>query len=455
MNVCVIGTGYVGLVVGVCLSNRGVQVRCVDNNIEKIKNLHKGILPIYEPGLDDIVKKNTRENRLSFSTELSASLENVDVVYLAVGTPPAEDGSADLQYIYAAAEDVAKNIKNEAVVIIKSTVPVGTSDEVLRRINKHTNLIYDVVSNPEFLKEGSAIPDFENPDRIVIGYRQERSKATIEKLYESFSQHDFFWMDNRSAELTKYAANAMLATRISFMNELALLCDAVGADILKIRDGAGSDSRIGPKFLNAGIGYGGSCFPKDVQALHRTAKQHGVHLQVIDAVEKANYHQKAVFIQRIIEDFGEDLQGKKVALWGLAFKPETDDIREAPALVLIKNLVERGAEIKGYDPEANKNTIEWYTDWRAVKSKEKDLSKWGDFSIFENKNDAVQGCDILILVTEWKEFRSPNWLEIKHIMSGNVIYDGRNIFQPKELTQFGFRYVGVGRGVQKSYEFSS
>jgi UDPglucose 6-dehydrogenase len=455
MNVCVIGTGYVGLVVGVCLSNRGILVRCVDNNIEKIENLKNGILPIYEPGLDELVTKNVQENRLSFSTEITPSLKNADVVYLAVGTPPAEDGSADLQYIFAAAEEVAKNMSNEAVVIIKSTVPVGTSDEVLKRINKHTNLIYDVVSNPEFLKEGSAIPDFENPDRIVVGYRLERSKETVSQLYTSFSEHDFFWMDNRSAELTKYAANAMLATRISFMNELALLCDAVGADILNVKAGAGSDSRIGPKFLNSGIGYGGSCFPKDVQALYRTAKKHGVHLQVIDAVEKANYHQKAVFIQRIIEDFGENLQGKTIALWGLAFKPETDDIREAPALVLIQHLVSRGAQIKGFDPEANKNTNEWYKNWKLAQELEKDTSQWGHFSVTPSKEDAITGCDILILVTEWKQFRSPNWLEIKHVMSGNVIYDGRNIFQPKELTQLGFRYVGVGRGVQKHYEFSS
>ena len=455
MKICVIGTGYVGLVVGVCLSNRGVHVTCVDTDLQKITNLQNGILPIYEPGLDEILHNNTKENRLFFTTDITVGLHEADVVYLAVGTPPAEDGSADLQYIFAAAEDVAKNIQKEAIVIIKSTVPVGTSDEVLSKISKHTDLICDVVSNPEFLKEGSAIPDFENPDRIVVGYRKEKSKDIVSRLYASFDTHLFYWMDNRSAELTKYAANAMLATRISFMNELALLCDAVGADIINVKNGAGSDSRIGPKFLNAGIGYGGSCFPKDVQALHRTGRQYGVHLQVIDAVEKANYKQKGVFIQRIIEDFGDDLSNKTIALWGLAFKPETDDIREAPALVLIKELIFRGAQIKGFDPEANPNTETWYQNWRSSQNMEKNTAKWGDFSVVHTKEEAIQNSDILILVTEWKQFRSPNWSEIKQLMSGNVIYDGRNIFQPTELTQIGFRYTGVGRGVQKHYDVSS
>ena len=433
MKVCVVGTGYVGLVVGVCLSNRGHSVVCVDNNQEKVDGLCRGVLPIYEPGLEDMVLNNVTAGRLSFDTDAGASIADAEIVYIAVGTPSAEDGSADLSAVRAVASVIAEHASENTVVIIKSTVPVGTADMV-RSIVENSPVV-DVVSNPEFLREGVAIEDFEHPDRIVVGYTQEFARIQIEKLYSSFVEqgHPIYFMDNRSAEITKYAANALLATKISFANELARLCDQAGADIDSVRLGTGSDSRIGPKFLYAGAGYGGSCFPKDVKALIHMASKVGVTMQIANAVERVNAEQKTILIPKIIQDFGSDLTGKVFAMWGLAFKPETDDIREAPALYMIDELVRRGANVIAFDPEAMSN----------VQSMVADKIQFGSDAM-----SILSGVDGLILMTEWQHFRTPNWTAVGELMHGRYIYDGRNIFEPTEVQAAGFIYRGIGRGVQ-------
>jgi UDPglucose 6-dehydrogenase len=434
MKICVLGTGYVGLVVGVCMANNGHTVCCVDTNQQKINGLLNGILPIYEPGLDDLVATNVNNGRLSFSTEGDNEISNAEVIYIAVGTPSAADGSANMEWVYAAAKQIAENANNQAIIVIKSTVPVGTADAVRKIQEKHSSKVLDVVSNPEFLREGLAIEDFREPDRIVVGYRHEVARKIMENMYSSFIQdgHQVYFMDNRSAEITKYAANSLLATKISFANELARLCDAVGADIDAVRLGTGSDSRIGPKFLYAGVGYGGSCFPKDVKALIHTGRKHGVTLQIAQAVENVNAEQKKIIVQKICNDFGEDLSGKKFAVWGLAFKPETDDIREAPALSIIPSLLRMGGRVVAYDPEAMSHIKEVFGD---------------SVTLVDTKEQALNEADALILLTEWKEFKSPQWSQIRDKMRGAFVYDGRNIYNPKNVINAGLSYRGIGRGV--------
>ena len=431
MKVCVVGTGYVGLVVGVCLSDRGHTVCCVDRDQQKISNLHKGILPIYEPGLEGIVTRNVDAGTLTFSTDAAAEIAKAEVVYIAVGTPSAEDGSASLTAVRAVAKQVATAASEGTVVIIKSTVPVGTADMV-RNIVSGSNVV-DVVSNPEFLREGVAIEDFEAPDRIVVGYQDPFAKRLIERLYASFIEagHPIYFMDNRSAEITKYAANSLLATKISFANELARLCDAAGADIDSVRLGTGSDSRIGAKFLYAGVGYGGSCFPKDVKALIHMADQVGVTMQIAKAVETVNAEQKVILVPQILHDLGADLTGRKFAMWGLAFKPQTDDVREAPALYMIEELTKRGAEVVAFDPEAANN----------VRQQVGDVIQYA-----ENKESALLGADALILMTEWQHFRSPDWSKIAESLKGRYVYDGRNIYTSEEVETAGLVYHGIGRG---------
>ena len=431
MKVCVVGTGYVGLVVGVCLSDRGHTVCCVDRDQQKISNLHKGILPIYEPGLEGIVTRNVEAGTLTFSTDAAAEIAKAEVVYIAVGTPSSEDGSASLTAVRAVAEQIAATAAEGTVVIIKSTVPVGTADMV-RGIVNGSNVV-DVVSNPEFLREGVAIEDFEAPDRIVVGYQDPFAKRQIEQLYASFIEagHPVYFMDNRSAEITKYAANSLLATKISFANELARLCDAAGADIDSVRLGTGSDSRIGAKFLYAGVGYGGSCFPKDVKALIHMAEQVGVTMQIAKAVETVNAEQKVILMSQILHDLGADLTGRRFALWGLAFKPQTDDIREAPALYMIEELTKRGAEVVAFDPEAAEN----------VRQQVGDVIQYA-----ESKESALLGSDALILMTEWQHFRSPDWSKIAESLKGRYIYDGRNIYSSEEVENAGLVYHGIGRG---------
>jgi UDPglucose 6-dehydrogenase len=436
MKICVLGTGYVGLVVGVCISNRGFSVTCIDVNEEKIASLNRGVVPIYEPGLDEILKKNVSEGRLSFSVDGDAEIAKADIVYIAVGTPSAEDGSADLRWVLSAARQIARNAKPNTMVIIKSTVPVGTSDLVLAAIREEgcTN-VFDVISNPEFLREGAAIEDFAHPDRIVIGYRDERSRTRMTALYQSFIDegHAVYFMANRSAELTKYAANAMLATKISFMNELAKLCELVDADVESVRAGVGSDSRIGPKFLYPGVGYGGSCFPKDVKALISTAEDVGLTLQIANSVESVNQAQKSFLFEKLIKKYGVGgLKGKHFGMWGLAFKPETDDIREAPALVLIDLLIDHGATVSAYDPEAMGHV-------RAV------FAGRDGLILVEEAMDALNNADALLLITEWNQFRNADLSQIASRLNEPVVYDGRNIYDPTTMKELGFEYYGIGR----------
>lgn len=436
MKICVIGTGYVGLVVGVCISDRGFDVTCVDVDKEKIAALNRGEVPIYEPGLDEILARNAQAGRLSFGVNGDEEIAKADIVYIAVGTPSAEDGSADLRWVLSAAQQIARNAKPDTMVIIKSTVPVGTSDRVLATINEEGGSnIFDVVSNPEFLREGAAIEDFAKPDRIVIGYRDERSRERMSLLYKSFTDagHPIFFMDNRSAELTKYAANAMLATKISFMNELSKLCELVNADVESVRGGVGSDSRIGPKFLYPGVGYGGSCFPKDVKALISTAEDVGLSLQIANSVEEVNEAQKAFVFEKLIKKYGaQGLSGKHFAMWGLAFKPETDDIREAPALVLIRKILEHGGTVSAYDPEAMEHVREVFSDTRGL-------------TLVEDSVSALHGADALLLITEWNQFRTVDWASVKNQLKEPVVYDGRNIYDPVSMKENGFEYYGIGR----------
>lgn len=437
MNIAIVGTGYVGLVSGTCFSEMGVNVTCVDINEEKIQKLKDGIMPIYEPGLEDLVKRNVEAGRLKFTTDLVSCLDDVEIVFSAVGTPPDEDGSADLSYVLEVARTVGRNIKKHIVLVTKSTVPVGTAKKVRAVIQEEldkrgVNIEFDVASNPEFLKEGAAIKDFMAPDRVVVGVESERAKKMMEKLYKPFTLNGYpiLIMDVPSAEMTKYAANAMLATRISFMNDIANLCELVGANVDNVRKGMGTDSRIGNRFLYAGCGYGGSCFPKDVKALVHTGIENGYHMQVIEAVEAVNEKQKYIVFDKLKESFNRNLSDKTIAIWGLSFKPETDDMREAPALVVINELLKEGAKVKVYDPIAMNEC----------------KRRIGDVVTYcKDMYEAVIDADALTLLTEWKQFRLPSWSIIHKAMNGHVIIDGRNIYDGEELKELGFKYSRIGQ----------
>lgn len=436
MKIAIVGTGYVGLVSGTCFSEMGVDVTCVDVDREKIDKLRQGIIPIYEPGLEELVSKNVNAGRLHFTTDLREILDEVEVVFSAVGTPPDEDGSADLKYVLEVARTVGQNMNKYLVLVTKSTVPVGTSLKVKNAIQEELDkrdvyIEFDVASNPEFLKEGAAVNDFMSPDRVVVGVANERAKEIMSRLYKPFmlSGDRMIFTDIPSAEMIKYAANSMLATRISFMNDMANLCELVGADINMVRKGIGTDSRIGKKFLYAGCGYGGSCFPKDVKALIKTAEQNGYEMQVLKAVENVNEKQKSILFDKFMKHFNGKVKGKTVAMWGLAFKPETDDMREAPALVLIDLLLNAGVIVKVYDPIAMDECH------RRI----------GDKVIYcEDMYEATVDADTLMLVTEWKEFRVPSWSVLKKVMRGHVVVDGRNIYDGKELKENGFNYYKIG-----------
>jgi UDPglucose 6-dehydrogenase len=439
MKITVIGTGYVGLVSGACLAEVGNNVMCLDVDANKIAILNQGGIPIYEPGLEDMVKRNVAAGRLQFTTDIELAAQHGMVQFIAVGTPPDEDGSADLQYVVAAARNIGKYMTDYKLVVDKSTVPVGTADKVRVALQEELDkrgveIAFSVASNPEFLKEGAAVDDFMRPDRIVVGTDDERATDLMRKLYAPFQRnHDrLVAMDVRSAELTKYAANAMLATRISFMNELAALAEKVGADIEHVRQGIGSDERIGYHFLYPGCGYGGSCFPKDVQALRRTAAEYGVPMRVIDAVETANEAQKHLLLSKIIARFGNDLSGMRIALWGLAFKPNTDDMREASSRVLMEGLWERGAHVQAFDPAAAHETQRIYGNHPQL-------------TLVDTPEAALVGADVLTIVTEWKVFRSPDFAVIKASLKHPVIFDGRNLYEPAQMRELGFEYFAIGR----------
>jgi UDPglucose 6-dehydrogenase len=439
MKVSVIGTGYVGLVTGTCLAEVGNDVLCLDVDAAKIELLKQGGIPIYEPGLEDMVRRNVAAGRLRFTTDTAESARHGVIQFIAVGTPPDEDGSADLQYVVAAARAIGQHMQDYKVIVDKSTVPVGTADTVRAAVREElerrgAKLEFSVASNPEFLKEGAAVEDFMRPDRIVVGADDEKAVQLMRSLYAPFQRNHerLIIMDIRSAELTKYAANAMLATRISFMNELALLAEKMGADIENVRHGIGSDPRIGYHFLYAGCGYGGSCFPKDVQALQRTAREYGQNLKVLNAVEAVNDRQKEILLDKIAARFGNDLQGRNIALWGLAFKPNTDDMREAPSRVLIEGLWARGATVTAYDPVAMPETRRIFGDDPRMK-------------LAETPMDALQDADALAIVTEWKVFRSPNFEEMKARLKHPLIFDGRNLYDPAGVREQGFEYFTIGR----------
>lgn len=438
MKIAIVGTGYVGLVSGTCFADTGVNVTCIDVDANKIERLNKGEIPIYEPSLDELVKKNVAAGRLKFSTNLASVLNDVEIVFSAVGTPPDEDGSADLKYVLQVARTIGQNLNHYVVVVTKSTVPVGTAKKVHDVIEEElqkrgVSVEFDVASNPEFLKEGSAIKDFMSPDRVVVGVGSEHAKKVLTKLYKPFMMNNFrvIFMDIPSAEMTKYAANSMLATRISFMNDIANLCERVGADVNMVRAGIGSDTRIGRKFLYAGCGYGGSCFPKDVKALIKTADQNGYSMEVLKAVERVNEKQKSVLFEKLQKAYqGESLKGKTIAMWGLSFKPETDDMRESTALVMIQLLIEAGCKVRAYDPVAM----------------EECKRRVGDSVTYcRDMYDAVLEADALLLLTEWKEFRLPTWGVIKKAMKRPLVIDGRNIFDTEELSENGFEYHCIGK----------
>jgi len=437
MKITMVGTGYVGLVTGSCFAEIGIDVTCIDIDQQKIGNLKKGILPIYEPGLEELVKRNHEKERLNFSTELSKNLDGVDVVFGAVGTPPDEDGSADLKYVLGVAREVGQNMNDYLLMVTKSTVPVGTAEKVRAAIQEEldkrgVNIPFDVASNPEFLKEGAAVDDFLKPDRIVVGLDSDRAKKIMERLYKPFTMngHPVIFMDIVSAEMTKYAANAMLATKISFMNDVANLCEIVGADVNSVRKGIGSDRRIGPYFIYPGTGYGGSCFPKDVKALIMTADKNGYDMEVLKAVENVNERQKSVLFGKAMNYFDGDLKGKTFAIWGLAFKPQTDDMREAPSLVIIKKLLAAGAKVKAYDPVALKETKRILGD--AIQ-------------LIDDQYETLIDADGLFVITEWPEFKFPNLKIIDKLLKDKVIFDGRNIYNPEEMAEAGFDYFGIGR----------
>ncbi|HOR40135.1 MAG TPA: UDP-glucose/GDP-mannose dehydrogenase family protein [Paludibacteraceae bacterium] len=435
MKIAIVGTGYVGLVSGACFAEIGTDVTCVDVDKKKIDDLHNGIIPIYEPGLEDIVLRNVKAGRLHFTTELTEILDDVQIVFSAVGTPPNEDGSADLKYVLQVAKTIGENMNNYVLLVTKSTVPVGTAQQVRTVIQteldkRGVDIEFDVASNPEFLKEGAAIKDFMSPDRVVIGVESERAKEVMTKLYRPFLLNNFrvIFMDIPSAEMTKYAANAMLATRISFMNDIANLCELVGADVNMVRKGIGSDARIGNKFLYPGCGYGGSCFPKDVKALVNTANEYGYPMRILQAVEDVNFQQKHILFEKLKKHFGNKFADKTVAIWGLTFKPNTDDMRDAPSLVLIDELLQVGCKVKAFDPIITKLTDKAYKDVCIGKD------------IYDTANDA----DALVLVTEWQEFRLPAWQVIHKTMKNHIVIDGRNIFDKTEMSQYGFIYEGIG-----------
>lgn len=437
MKISVVGTGYVGLVSGTCFAETGITVTCVDVDKQKIDNLNKGIVPIYEPGLEKMIIRNVEKQRLFFSTSLKESIIDADVVFIAVGTPPDEDGSADLKHVIGVAREIGQNIDHYMVVVTKSTVPVGTAKKVKAALQEEldkrgVDIKFDVASNPEFLKEGDAIDDFLKPDRIVVGIESEQAENLMRKLYKPFllNNHPILFMDIPSAEMTKYAANSMLATKISFMNDIANLCEIVGADVNSVRKGIGSDSRIGNKFIYPGVGYGGSCFPKDVKALIKTAKNYDYKLRVLQSVEDVNDDQKYVLFNKIKKHFGGNLKGKKVAIWGLSFKPNTDDMREAPSLVIIESLLKEGVEVLAYDPVAMHEA----------------QRKLGDIITYaKDQYEALVDADALMVITEWSEFRMPNFKVLDKLMRTKVIFDGRNIYDPNEIRELGFEYYSIGR----------
>lgn len=437
MKIAIVGTGYVGLVSGACFAEMGVEVTCVDINEEKIKMLSEGKVPIYEPGLEEMVVRNFREGRLKFTTRLTDCLDEVEAVFSAVGTPPDEDGSADLSYVLQVAREVGQNMNHYVVLVTKSTVPVGTAQKVKAVIAEElaarkVEIEFDVASNPEFLKEGAAVKDFMSPDRVVVGVESERARKLMQRLYAPFmmTNNRILFTDIPSAEMIKYAANSMLATRISFMNDIANLCELVGADVNMVRKGIGADTRIGSKFLYPGCGYGGSCFPKDVKALIQTARQQGYEMRVLQAVEEVNERQKSVLFQKLSSHFGGNLKGKTVALWGLAFKAETDDMREATSLVIIRQLLDAGCEVRVFDPVAMNEC----------------RRRLGDAVTYaKDMYDAALGADALLLLTEWKQFRLPSWEVVRRTMNQPIVFDGRNIYDPEELRAGGFHYSSIGR----------
>ena len=433
MKVSVIGTGYVGLVTGTCFAESGNEVLCIDNDQEKLSKLLAGEIPIYEPGLKAIFDRNVKEGRLKFSDDLSSAVAHASVIFLALPTPPTEDGSADLQYVLDVAGKIGPMMTEYKVVVNKSTVPVGTADLVREAIAKsNPDADFDVVSNPEFLREGAAVDDFMKPERVVIGTESPRAQELMNRLYKPFvrSGNPIIFMNERSSEMTKYAANAFLATKISFMNEIANLCERVGANVDMIRRGIGSDSRIGKRFLFAGVGYGGSCFPKDVSALYKTSRSYDYDFRILDAVMNVNQDQKHIMVEKLVNFYGNDLSGLTFAVWGLAFKPNTDDIREAPALVIIEELLKRGAKVKAFDPEAME-AVKKYTQL--------------DIEYVGSRYDALEGADALLIVTEWNEFRTPNFDQIKSSLKSPVIFDGRNVYEMDEMEQRGFYYSSIGR----------
>lgn len=436
MNIAIVGTGYVGLVTGTCFADAGISVTCVDIDVAKIENLKKGISPIYEPGLDAMIERNVEKGRLHFTTKLSKIVNDTEVVFIAVGTPPDEDGSADLKHVISVAAEVGKHMNKYILVVTKSTVPVGTARKVREAVRKELDkrgekIDFDVASNPEFLKEGAAIDDFMKPDRIVIGVESKRAEEVMNRLYKPFvlNGHPIIFMDIPSAEMTKYAANAMLATKISFINDVANLCEIMGADINMVRKGIGSDSRIGTKFIYPGIGYGGSCFPKDVKALIKTADENGYKMRVLKSVEEVNEDQKSVLFNKVMKYFRNNIKGKQVALWGLSFKPQTDDMREAPSLVIIKKLLDAGADVKAYDPVA------MHECKRRI----------GDTIMYaKDPYEALKNSDCLLIATEWTEFRLPDYTQMKKLLKKPVVFDGRNIYNKKEMKSEGFEYFCIG-----------
>lgn len=435
MNICVIGTGYVGLVAGACLADMGNNVICIDNNEDKISQLKNGIIPIYEPSLEELVKSNVLENRLFFSTDLKSAVEKSLVCFIAVGTPQGEDGSADLQYVYDVAKSIAKSMNEYKVIVDKSTVPVGTAEKVSEIIKANTSYNFDVVSNPEFLKQGNAVNDFLSPDRVIIGSNSDKATQIMQEIYAPFFRtgNRVIVMDVKSAEMTKYASNSFLAVKISYANEIANLCEKVGANTEMVRIGMTTDSRIGNKFLFAGLGYGGSCFPKDVKALIKTGIENGCDMSIIKSADETNKKQRLLFIDKIIKKFGEDLTGKTFAVWGLAFKPKTNDMREAPSITIINELLKRGAKVQAYDPKANDEAKFYFQD-RITYAK--------------NSYDALENADVLLLLTEWNEFRRPDFDRIKNTLKTPVIFDGRNQYNSERLLEKGFDYTCIGSNNQ-------
>lgn len=432
MNIAVVGTGYVGLVTGTCLAETGNHVVCVDIDEAKVEKMRNGIIPIYEPHLDNLFERNIKQKRLSFTTDLQDAVDHANVIFLALPTPPGADGSADLQFILKVADDLGKMITDYTIIIDKSTVPVGTADRVRAAVSANFKGEFDVVSNPEFLREGFAVDDFMKPDRVVIGTESDRAQEVLDELFKPFVRqgNPILFMDEKSAEMTKYAANAFLATKISFMNEMANLCEKVGADVDKVRIGIGSDSRIGNRFLFPGIGYGGSCFPKDVQAIVKTAKEYDYNLEILESVMRVNENQKTILLPSIIDYYGGDVKGKHFAMWGLAFKPDTDDIREAPSLYIIEQLKALGATVKAYDPEAMSNVQE----------------KLGDaIQYASNEYDALDHADALIICTEWSVFRTPDFRELDKRLKEMTIFDGRNLYTPAKMRERGYYYKSIGR----------